>query len=418
MTTSKNRETELELVLEAGQILMESGAEVYRVEETMKQMAYSLGISDFHGYVMNLGLVASGVTPGGELETRIITTNEINIDLQKVDAVNSLSRSLKQEKPSLSLLRKKLIAIKQLGDFPAWVVSLAYFLGAGGFSLALGSHWEDALIAAISAFLMGVIMGWTGRLVTTTYLKTLLSSSLLTLIVTLFYIGGMGSSRGVILLGALMLLVPGVTFVTAIRELSQGNIVIGSSQFMYALISASSISVGVAFLLELLPFAGQLSNTFPVVEYSFIGVLVRSLAAAVGTVAFSVLYRVPVHYYWDIGLVGGGAWLIYLLLSYGDFWEGGAVFIAAFFVSCLSQCLAILKRCPASMFLLTGMFPLVPGLSFYRFVYFLLIDQFDLGQDYLRMAIVSAIAIAVAIGMVKPTTVRKLISLISKYVTK
>lgn len=414
MTASKRRETELELVLEAGRILMESGAEVYRIEETMKLMALSLGIGDFHGYVMNLGLAASGIMPDGELETRVITTNEINIDLQKIDAVNSLSRSLKQEKPSLYLLRQSLTTISQLGDYPAWVLSLAYFLGAGGFSLALGSQWLDAMVAALSALLMGMIMGWTGRLVTTTYLKTLLSSSLLTLIVTLFHTVGLGSSRGVILLGALMLLVPGVTFVTAIRELSQGNTVIGSSQFMYALISASSISVGVAVLLELLPFAGQLSNNFPMVEYSFLGAVFRALAAAVGTVAFSVLYRVPVRYYWDIGLVGGGAWFLYLLLNHGGFWDGGAVFIAALFVSFLSQCLAIWKKCPASMFLLTGMFPLVPGLSFYRFVYLLLIGQSDLGQDYLRMAVVSAIAIAVAIALVKPVTVRKLLSLISK----
>lgn len=99
MIKEKSKITELQLVMEAGRILMESGAEVYWIEETMKLMALSLGIGDFHGYVMNLGLAASGIMPDGELETRVITTNEINIDLQKVDAVNSLSRSLKQEKP-------------------------------------------------------------------------------------------------------------------------------------------------------------------------------------------------------------------------------------------------------------------------------------------------------------------------------
>lgn len=407
MIKDKSKYTELQLVMEAGRILMESGAEVYRIEETMKWMAQSLGIRDFHGYVMNLGLTASGIMPDGELETRVMTTNEINIDLQKIDCINSLSRSLKEEGSSLSQLRKQLQNIDQLGDFPAWMVSLAYFLGAGGFALALGSLWLDALISALSALLMGMMMGWTGRLVTTTYLKTLLSSSLLTLIVTLFYTAGFGSSRGIILLGALMLLVPGVTFVTSIRELSQGNTVIGSSQFMYALISASSISVGVAVLLAVLPFADQLSNAFPLTEYSFTKVLVQALAAAVGTVAFSVLYRVPVRYYKEIGLLGGGAWLLYLLLVHGGFWEGGAVFLAALLVSLVSQWLAVRKKCPASIFLLTSMFPLVPGLSFYRFVYFLLIGQGAVGQEYLRSAMIAAIAIALAIALVKPSFARK-----------
>ena len=61
MTIDFPRETEIETknemdaVLQAGRVLMESGAEIYRIEDTMGHMAKSLGIRDFSTYVVNRG---------------------------------------------------------------------------------------------------------------------------------------------------------------------------------------------------------------------------------------------------------------------------------------------------------------------------------------------------------------------------
>ena len=54
-------QNEMDAVLQAGRLLMESGAEIYRIEDTMGHMAKSLGIRDFSTYVVNRGVMISGL---------------------------------------------------------------------------------------------------------------------------------------------------------------------------------------------------------------------------------------------------------------------------------------------------------------------------------------------------------------------
>ena len=54
----------LELVMDAGQTLLENGGEVFRAQQTMEIMAASLGVRDFHVYVLTNGIFASAHLPG------------------------------------------------------------------------------------------------------------------------------------------------------------------------------------------------------------------------------------------------------------------------------------------------------------------------------------------------------------------
>ena len=73
---------ELETVLYAGNLLLSSGAEIYRAEETMSRIAESMRIKDLDAYVTNRGIFASGNVPGKGIETRIMSVpdKELNID--------------------------------------------------------------------------------------------------------------------------------------------------------------------------------------------------------------------------------------------------------------------------------------------------------------------------------------------------
>ena len=81
MTIDFPRETEIETknemdaVLQAGRVLMESGAEIYRIEDTMGHMAKSLGIRDFSTYVVNRGVMISGLNRSGLKESRVLATS-------------------------------------------------------------------------------------------------------------------------------------------------------------------------------------------------------------------------------------------------------------------------------------------------------------------------------------------------------
>ena len=103
MTIDFPRETEIETknemdaVLQAGRVLMESGAEIYRIEDTMGHMTKSLGIRDFSTYVVNRGVMISGLNRSGLKESRVLATSAPSIHLGKLEEVNRLSRELAEQ---------------------------------------------------------------------------------------------------------------------------------------------------------------------------------------------------------------------------------------------------------------------------------------------------------------------------------
>lgn len=98
--------------------------------------------------------------------------------------------------------------------------------------------------------------------------------------------------------------------------------------------------------------------------------------AALGTVAFSVLFGVPGQYYPYCGLVGGAGWWLYLVVTaHTGCAPEEALFFAALLVVLLSRFLAVWERCPVTVFLTAGIFPLVPGARIYWTAYYLVTDR-------------------------------------------
>lgn len=120
--------------------------------------------------------------------------------------------------------------------------------------------------------------------------------------------------------------------------------------------------------------------------------------AAVGTIAFSLLYAVPKKHYLDCGVIGAAGWLIYRLMLMLGMSLSFSVFFAAVFIVLLSRFAAVRRQCPATVFLITGIFPLVPGGQFYWACYYLVTNQ-------LSDALVSGLAamkvmLAIVLGII------------------
>ena len=120
-------------------------------------------------------------------------------------------------------------------------------------------------------------------------------------------------------------------------------------------------------------------------------------AAAVGTIAFSLLYAVPKKHYLDCGLIGAGGWLMYRLMLLLGFSLSFAVFFAAVLIVLLSRFAAVRRQCPATVFLITGIFPLVPGGQFYWACYYLVTNQLGdaLASGFSAMKVMLAIVLGI-----------------------
>ncbi len=128
--------------------------------------------------------------------------------------------------------------------------------------------------------------------------------------------------------------------------------------------------------------------------------LLECLAAGLGTAAFAILYHVPNSFYLHCGLIGSCGWLCYRLLTAAGLSAITAIFCATVLVVFLSRLSAVIRQCPVTLFLISGIFPLVPGVGIYWTAYYLVSDQTALASQQGGVTLRSAVAIVLGILLV------------------
>ena len=125
------------------------------------------------------------------------------------------------------------------------------------------------------------------------------------------------------------------------------------------------------------------------------------LAAAIGVIAFAILFRAPRKYYLDCGIAGGIGWLIYLLVMGQGFSSMVASLVSTLVLTILSRILSVIRLAPVTIFLITSIFTLVPGAGIYYTAYYLMIDNLAMaamkGVETLKVA--GAISLGILLGM-------------------
>jgi uncharacterized membrane protein YjjB (DUF3815 family) len=135
--------------------------------------------------------------------------------------------------------------------------------------------------------------------------------------------------------------------------------------------------------------------------------LVREvLLSGVGTLAFAVLFGVPKKHWLACAVTGGVGWAVYAVLLLVQPSAVTATLIAAVPLALLARGFAVWRRAPATVFLLCGIFPLVPGAGIYYTAYYFMRGENAIcaakGVETLKIAIALAIGIAVALGVPLP----------------
>ncbi len=382
---------------------MESGAEIYRIEETMAHMADALQIERFSAYVINRGIFASGINHKGIQESKIISTPDYEIHLGRIEAVNTLSRELDEQRGSMTTgeVFSRLQEIQKETITPLWKTLLAYFVSTGFFSIAIGSAWPNALASAISVLIMGLVMYLIENRIRSTVLQTIIKCIIITISANVLYQLGIGNHRGLIILGAFILLVPGALYTNSIREFSENNYSTGMSLLLTSAVICFSMAVGALLGTEMLPFADQMTEYFPTVMSSPAMIAVRTAAAGIGSAGFAFLYHSPKRYYPDQGIMGLTSWLLCMIMNIFTGRMALSVFVSAFTATLFSRILAVKRKCPRTVFLSISIFPLLPGLSLFWSVYSLMIGSPSRSASSLRNCFISAFAIALAISSVQ-----------------
>ena len=121
-------------------------------------------------------------------------------------------------------------------------------------------------------------------------------------------------------------------------------------------------------------------------------VIAEAAAAVTGTVAFSLLFGVPGRFYPYCGLIGGSGWLMNGVTA------PSAALAATIVVILLSRTFAVRERCPVTIFLISSIFPLVPGAGVYWTAYYIVTNELELAVRTGFLAL--KVAVAIVLGIV------------------
>ena len=399
----------LEVASIAGHILLENGAEISRVEDIMTRISTYFGVDKGNFFVLSNGIFTTG-SNGGKVEKaggQASTYANVEfipirpIQLQKVVEVNQLSYDISAGKCSLEEARVRLEQIRRTPAKPMWEQTLGSALGAAGFCGVFGGGWLDCGVA----FVIGCLLNLFIFLVSGRYMSRIVGGICNALAATLLCLGcyrlGIGNSLANIIIGAVMPLIPGVPFVNGVRDLANADYLAGLTRLTDALLGFFCIAIGVSvgFMLDGVVFGGLVELNGVWANPQTASLAAQALAAFAGTVGFAILFGVPRKHYIPAGIVGVLGWLLYLVLyRYAGMTPAMSTLVSTVFIGIMSRVFAVIEKCPAAVFLICGIFCLVPGAGIFWSTYYLVSSQLDMSGSAGFTAV--KIAIAIVLGII------------------
>ena len=366
----------LEVASEAGHILLENGAEISRVEDTMERISSHYGVHTGHFFVLSNGIFT---TSSSNKYANVEFIPIRGIQLSKVVEVNRLSYRIAADKVSLTQARA---------------------FGAAGFCAVFGGGFMDCA----AAFVVGTLLYLFLLFISSRYLSKIVGGICNSLVATLLCLAsyrlGFGSSLSNIIIGAIMPLIPGVPFVNGVRDLADSDYIAGTTRLTDAMLGFFCIALGVgtSFVLDGSIFQGMIELKGVTVNAETAGLGWQTLAAFIGTFAFAILFGVPRQQYATCGIIGAIGWAAFLIMTRAGI-AGTMVSItfSTVLICLMSRMVAVWDKCPSTVYLLCGIFPLVPGAGIFWFTYYLVAEKFRLSMTTGFNAGMAAIAIVLGI---------------------
>ncbi len=246
-----DKERVVNLAAEAGRILLQNGGEIFRVQETITYICNRFHLDSVDTFTISHGIFLTAGS-GTELYTRVKEVPSSTTNLEVVSQVNQLSREISEGKVSIDEAEKRLKEIDKIPPKRAYIRVLSATVASGAFGLLLGATFMESILAGlIGGFVYAcVLVGRRGNL--PKILLDIMGGALITALAILAKQIGIFSAvrTSGIISGAIMPLIPGMAFVTAIREIAGGDFLSGTVRMIDAMLVFVYIAVGVGLVLS------------------------------------------------------------------------------------------------------------------------------------------------------------------------
>ena len=245
-----------DLVLLAGQLILENGGETFRVEETMVRMASAGGAQTADVFAIPQGIFCT-LNEGLQTHTRVVRIHNRGFNLAKVLEVNRISRQLSEGILTVESAYNELLKVERLPRrYPTGIRLLAGAIGSATFSYLLGAHLGSVIVAGITGFLVLSVMEFLQNREVLNFIS-LATAGVITAIANLTVKQLWPALEfNLAIVGSIMVLVPGLAITTSVRDALFEDLVSASIRGAEAFGVALSIASGVGAVLTLYLWVG------------------------------------------------------------------------------------------------------------------------------------------------------------------
>ncbi|WP_072520264.1 threonine/serine exporter family protein [Gemella massiliensis] len=252
-----NEKLLMKTALLAGKILMENGAEVYRIEDTMERIIRK-GIGDPRMDIYYTHVTLSGLFVRIEdVGTDFRRVEDRTYNLTKTTAVNTLSRAYTAGKIGLTDMYKSLkIVEKEQSKIPEWFKILCAGILSGSIVLIFEGSWWDVFpggIAGVVAYYVFLrVAGYLKAPFISEYISTFVGGAA----GYVTYLLCNGVSLKFAMVGAVVPLVPGITITNSMRDIMARHYLSGMIRFVETFCIAFALGAGIVTVYFILRLVG------------------------------------------------------------------------------------------------------------------------------------------------------------------
>ena len=233
----------LRTALDIAENLLRSGGTVHRAEETVERICKAHGAIHVEVFSITSLIIASIRMKNGEYVMQTRRIYGCGNDFTKLDRLNNVSRQLCEGSITLDEAQERILEAKSVGSYPWYVTLISAMLVSGAFAMFFGGTFLDAVAASALGLIIKIIARYAPKA-----LNSMASNLVLALIAgslaIIFTHFGFGDNYDKIIIGTIMLVIPGLSFGTSIRDLLCGDTLSGILQLIQSILLATIIAFG------------------------------------------------------------------------------------------------------------------------------------------------------------------------------
>ena len=401
ITEQINYEGVLQLALEVGVGILSSGGSVSRVETAVDRICRAYGAEEVNAAAFPSMIIASVRTKDGHEYSYMKRIYSTSNNLALLEKYNQLSRDICYNKYEPAEGIKKCVDVARNKPRNKWITIVGSALVAGIYSIFFGGTVADVLPAFLVAFVMAglneLLSTRSLNAYATTFILSLIGGVLSVALCKLLCICGLTVHGSRVMIGTIMILVPGLLTTNAVRDMFTGDLMSGTFQLLNGVLITLVIAAGYGVsVLMLSPIADFVE---PAVRTGWEHYVYFLVSGTLGAASVCLFFNMKIK---RIGWATLASLLtlgLYVGVSFG-FSETEVfmpIFIATLFAGVLSEFFARFIKTPATVILVPSIIAFVPGSSLYYTVQALVNGETATASSWGGTCLLTWLALAVGI---------------------